>query len=336
MSATACTLSALLMFEAAASTPATQECPLTDNRCKASLYERRASTAPNAAQRAQYLYTAYRSYLFLFEKTDDPRDLCAARRSLDASLAVADQPQAQRAVSETMRQDLVTRERNAGADCKSVARRPRARKTSTPLVARRPDPAPPVPPSDPPTQVVDRGPSTTPAPADRGSSTTPSPAVEHTRTELLAVLDRRETMAEQAPDLMPVAARHMTPERPSIAARPGRGLVIAGGVTLGVGVALTAAAGVVGRQTVDTRHQIIALGNSVDGYATTDQDTQDNALRGDYGALRTRTAGLALAAGATVLLAVILTSIGGRRMARAASRTALVPAPGGLVFRARF
>jgi hypothetical protein len=137
-------------------------------------------------------------------------------------------------------------------------------------------------------------------------------------------------------DLMPVAARHVKTERPASAPRPGRGLVIAGGVTLGVGVALTTAAGFMGRRMVDTRREIVALGNSVDGYATTDQNTQDDALRGDYRATQTRTLALALAGGATVLVAVILTSIGGRRMARAASRTALVPAPGGLVFHARF
>ena len=112
--------------------------------------------------------------------------------------------------------------------------------------------------------------------------------------------------------------------------------MLAGGVTLGVGVALTTAAGFMGRRMVDTRREIVALGNSVDGYATTDQNTQDDALRGDYRATQTRTLALALAGGATVLVAVILTSIGGRRMARAASRTALVPAPGGLVFHARF
>jgi hypothetical protein len=112
--------------------------------------------------------------------------------------------------------------------------------------------------------------------------------------------------------------------------------VIAGGVTLGVGVALTTAAGFMGRRMVDTRRELVALGNSVDGYATTDQNTQDDALRGDYRATQTRTLALALAGGATVLVAVILTSIGGRRMARAASRTALVPAPGGLVFHTRF
>ena len=112
--------------------------------------------------------------------------------------------------------------------------------------------------------------------------------------------------------------------------------MLAGGVTLGVGVALTTAAGFMGRRMVDTRREIVALGHNVDGYATTDQNTQDDALRGDYRATQTRTLALALAGGATVLVAVILTSIGGRRMARAASRTALVPAPGGLMFHARF
>jgi len=137
-------------------------------------------------------------------------------------------------------------------------------------------------------------------------------------------------------DLMPVAARHVKTERPASAPRPGRGLLIAGGATLGVGVALTTAAGFMGRRMVDTRREIVALGHNVDGYATTDQNTQDDALRGDYRATQTRTLALALAGGATVLVAVILTGIGGRRLARAASRTALVPAPGGLVFHARF
>jgi hypothetical protein len=137
-------------------------------------------------------------------------------------------------------------------------------------------------------------------------------------------------------DLMPMAARHVNTGRPTSPPRPGRGLVIAGGVTLGVGVALTTAAGFMGRRMVDTRREIVALGHNVDGYATTDQNTQDDALRGDYRATQTRTLALALAGGATVLVAVILSSIGGRKMARAASRTALVPAPGGLVFHARF
>jgi hypothetical protein len=159
------------------------------------------------------------------------------------------------------------------------------------------------------------------------------------RTAYLADLDgglQTTVNPEPSADLMPVSARHVNTERPASAPRPGRGLVIAGGVTLGVGVALTAAAGFMGRRTVDTRQQIIALNNSVDGYATADQDARDDALRGDFRATQTRTLALAIGGGATVLVAVVLSSIGGRRMARAASRTALVPAPGGLVFHARF
>ena len=333
MSATACTLAAVLVFEAAAASPATEECPLTDNRCKAGQYERRAATAPTPAQRALYLYGAYRSYMLLFENTADRADLCAARRTLDASLTVAGQPPGQRATSMTMRAELAARERQEGADCKSVARRPRVKKTEAPLVARRPAPERPAvaePPADlePPETTADL------AHANSEPSATTRPA----RTAYLADLDDGQTTVHPEPsaDLMPVSARHVNTERPASAPRPGRGLVIAGGVTLGVGVALTAAAGFMGRRMVDTRQQILALSNSVDGYATADQDARDDALRGDFRATQTQTLALAIGGGATVLVAVVLSSIGGRRMARAASRTALVPAPGGLVFHARF
>ncbi|MBK6845898.1 MAG: hypothetical protein IPG88_27130 [Gemmatimonadetes bacterium] len=171
--------------------------------------------------------------------------------------------------------------------------------------------------------------------ADSEPSATTPPA----RTAYLADLDggpQTTVHPEPSADLMPVSTRHVNTERPASAPRPGRGLVIAGGVTLGVGVALTAAAGFMGRRMVDTRQQIVALSNSVDGYATADQDARDDALRGDFRATQTRTLALAIGGGATVLVAVVLSSIGGRRMARAASRTALVPAPGGLVFHARF
>jgi hypothetical protein len=334
MSATACTLAAVLVFEAAAASPATEECPLTDNRCKAGQYERRAATAPTPAQRALYLYGAYRSYMLLFDNTADRADLCAARRTLDASLAVAGQPPGQRATSRTKRAELAARERQDGADCKSVARRPRVKKTEAPLVARRPAPEPPAV-AEPP---ADLEPPETTADLTHANSE-PLATMPPARTAYLADLDgglQTTVNPEPSADLMPVSARHVNTERPASAPRPGRGLVIAGGVTLGVGVALTAAAGFMGRRTVDTRQQIIALNNSVDGYATADQDARDDALRGDFRATQTRTLALAIGGGATVLVAVVLSSIGGRRMARAASRTALVPAPGGLVFHARF
>ena len=43
-----------------------------------------------------------------------------------------------------------------------------------------------------------------------------------------------------------------------------------------------------------------------------------------------------LGSGATIVVAMILAGVGGRKMARAASHTAFIPAPGGLVFRLRF
>jgi hypothetical protein len=42
------------------------------------------------------------------------------------------------------------------------------------------------------------------------------------------------------------------------------------------------------RGMVDTRREIIALGNSVDGFATTAQGARDNALRRDYRATQAR------------------------------------------------
>lgn len=304
MSATACTLATLLLFEAAAFRPATEECPLTDNRCKASLYERRAADAPNPAQRAQYLYTAYRSYLFLFEKTGDQHDLCAARRALDASIAVTGQPPAQRMKSTSMRDALAERAQAEGARCKSVARR-RIKKADAPLIARHAAPVDPEPGLAPPDPPKDRASADIPTtPADTG--------------------------------LMPVPRTRERTKHPATTPRPGRGLMIAGGVSLGVGVVLTATAGFMGRRMLDTRRELVALGNSVDGYATADQDVRDDALRRDFQAMKPATLALAFGAGATVLVAVLLTSIGGRRMARAASRTALIPAPGGLVFHTRF
>jgi hypothetical protein len=82
---------------------------------------------------------------------------------------------------------------------------------------------------------------------------------------------------------MPVAARRVNTERPRSerAPRPGRGLVIAGGVTLGVGVALTAVAGFMGRRMADTRREVLALHDMLDGYPTADQAPEDDALTRD-------------------------------------------------------
>ena len=317
---------ALLLLEAPA---AAEECALTDNRCRAGMYERRAAKAPSAGQRALFLYTAYRSYLFLFEKTGDARDLCAARRALDSSLAVADQPQAQREKSEHMRDALADRERAEGARCKGLAGR-RTKKADAPFVARHAAPVDPLPgPVAPPDSP------TNPAAADTPATPETTP-VAHPRPNTLRLLADEGPRQPADAGLMPVPAARARAVHPATTPRPGRGLVIAGGVTLGVGVALTAAAASMGRRMLDTRQKLFTLDDMIDDYATTDQATTGNALLREYDAMNRQTLALALASGATVIVAAVLVSVGGRRMARAASRTALVPAPGGLVFHARF
>ena len=283
-------------------------------------------------------------------KTGNVRDLCAARRTFDASLAVDGQPTAQREKFEAERDDLVAHERKQHARCRSAAKR-RIQKPDPPLIAHQPKPASPEASSgSEPSQAA------IPGEPNDSNATKPLPVDGMRVVELRPpdaanpVLPMQEPPSDDA--LMPVNAGRvrlmprvdgprpgrgddLRPDRGGDP-RPGRGLVIAGGVTLGVAVALMAGAGVTGRRMADTRQTIVALGDGVDGHVTTGQDAVEDALRQDYWAVKHQTTALALGAGATALVAVVLASVGGRRMARAASRTALVPFLGGLALHARF
>jgi hypothetical protein len=315
-------LAALAIATSPPADPST--CAADDLQCSAPAFAAAARRATSDAQRVQYLYFAHRAYLALSDKPPKgrvaSRDLCQAHRLLEQALALPETPLRGRIVDSE--RETLARLTTKKVQCKA----PKPGNKDRPLVAA----------ADPPAEL--RSDAATDEPSTIAAGIAAKPQTDNAvAAPRLADLDSwPPTTVHPEPDLMPVSARRVKTERPASAPRPGRGLVIAGGVTLGVGVALTTAAGFMGRRMVDTRHEIVALGHSVDGYATTDQNTQDDALRGDYRATQTRTLALTLAGGATVLVAVILTSIGGRRMARAASRTALVPAPGGLVFHARF
>jgi hypothetical protein len=136
MTAVACALAALLTFEAATAPAVNDECELADHRCKAVLFEGRAANAANAEHRAVYLFSAHRLYMRLFDKSGDRRDLCAARRALDASLAVEGQPPSLRAKSETARTEVLARQNQQDAHCGSVSKRRRPKPADAPLVAR--------------------------------------------------------------------------------------------------------------------------------------------------------------------------------------------------------
>ena len=150
----------------------------------------------------------------------------------------------------------------------------------------------------------------------------PSPAPEPQAEPLLPMSGRRP------------AARH--PHTIPADEHPGRSLALAGGVTLALGLGMLGVAGYTGGRMLEARRDAQALAATVDGYADADQLARDAALRQEYRTMAPPTLVLALAGGASFIVGAVLVGVGGRRMARAASRTALLPAPGGLAFHARF
>jgi hypothetical protein len=107
-------------------------------------------------------------------------------------------------------------------------------------------------------------------------------------------------------------------------------------VTLGVGLGLSAAAGVMGGRMLDTWRDADALyeeNGPVGPGAVADQSA---ALARDYHRLQGPMLATAVIGGSALVVGAVLTSVGAKRLSRATSRAALLPAPGGLVLRARF
>jgi hypothetical protein len=239
-----CALAIVLMSAAPSAPASTSECDLTDNRCKAKHYENRAATAPTPEERATYLYNASKSNLFLFKKTGDMADLCEARRTIDASLAVPHQPQAMRALSRTMRATLVSLERQHDTRCKPVTRQQHTKHTDAPRVTRVQAPKPPV--------VVAKSASSTDAPQSALSKDTTAAQVASDTSPASSVETR------DPPVLLPVVARRPRPTSspqdrltsPRPRARVGVGV---GLVTVGVGLLAGATAALVGRQGYDEK-----------------------------------------------------------------------------------
>jgi hypothetical protein len=321
------TLAALVMLGSAAPSQATADCDPTDHGCKARRSELRAASAIEPDHRATYLRSAHLSYLSLFEKTGDVRDLCSARRAFDASLAIKGQSADERARTRRLRGELVSHEKKSTTPCEGVTKRQRVSRPDAPLVAAsRAGPTLPLLVS--PAHVADST-SEPPPLLTSSASPEPSPPVVHPSPPS-ATGPRPEEWLMQIPDRRTSAKPE--PDGP----RPGRGLVIAGGVLLGAGVALTGGAGHLGRRMYETRQEYFTFVDSISGFGTPEQDAKAGGLLADYKAMRTQAVALAVAGGTTIVVAAVLAGMGGRRMARAASRTALVPVPGGLALFARF
>lgn len=298
-----------LQGPAPASTPDGASCDLTDNRCKAGRFERQAEQAASPSQRALYLYAAHRSYMSLHKETGDMRDLCDARRAFDRSLAVEGLSAEQRASIEEGRAELETRERKAGGRCGRTAKRPRSTESAAPKMSPRPatltviEPETPAATKDDPVDLL---------PVTVGQRSSPQPIA-------------RLTDVSPAP----------SPPAPA-PARRGRPLVIAGGVTLGFGLSLVGLAGYSGRRALEVHQAGVQLHEDVQGPPDDDARTRDAELEREYRRMGSVALGTAIAGGVTVIVGTALVAVGGRRLARTASNTALVPVPGGLAFHARF
>jgi hypothetical protein len=101
------------------------------------------------------------------------------------------------------------------------------------------------------------------------------------------------------------------------------------------GLALTAVAGYMGHGLLETKRDAEALHSMYPGPPTDAQRAQDLALWREYQGNLPPTVALAAAAGASFAIAGVLLGVGKRR-ARAASNTALIPLPGGVAVGMKF
>lgn len=284
-------------------------CELTDNACKARQFIDKSRTAPPGA-RALYLYTAHRSYLALFAQSGKVQDLCAARASFDRSVGVQGQSEGQRASFEAARAELEALERQFGARCGVAAKR-RKRVEATPVAALTPD-------------------------ASAGEDEPPPLLAERVEPGEGEQADPRDT---RAPARVPRPLLHDAPERPTPAKPlrpPGRGLVIAGGTTLGLGLVLGGLAGYAGSQLAGLARASQDLYENARGQALPNVVDEDSHLRGTYRQWLPVTVAATIAGTSALVVGAVLVRLGVRRHKDGPSRTALVPVPGGLAIHARF
>ena len=331
----------LILAASPAADPST--CAPTDYRCTAETNVAAARGATSDGERAQRLYRAHRAYLALARsaaRAERARTLCRAVELLGQVRALSRPESLRQRIVDTTREteDVLA---DAGVDC-PPSKKPRkvtgrrvatASTTTTRTSVERQDP-PSVSESTP--VLLDVG-GSRPA-ASHGVRTIVAPSVKHEQTSTTVLAGRMNATpsSTSAIDHGPRADEVLPGSSSPSPVRSGRGLVIAGGVTLGAGVALVAAAGVLGYRMSETREEVLALDGMLDGFASEEEAAQGDALVRDYRTMGSQTLALALTGGATVIVAAILTGVGAKRMARRASRTALVPVPGGLALRGRF
>lgn len=306
----------LLITSMMASTPVNPAtCGASDLRCTGQANTDAARLATSSEQRAKHLYRAHRAYLALADSGPEPQrvqDLCRARQLLKQASKLPAPELHARLVASAAETDA--KFKATGIEC------PRRKRgdVSTSIAAAPLDPPP----------LLPVEPRTAGATESGRSATEPTLASSASTTE-----SAPSSIVPPSADLLPIAPRRGAPATPT---HPGRGLLIGGGVTLSVGLALTGAAGYMGGRLLGTWRDSRTLNAEAGPLGTEDQAARDAELASDYQRLRAPTLAMAVVGGTTLVVGAVLVGVGARRFARVTSRAALLPMPGGLVFRARF
>ncbi len=329
----ACLLTVSLVGESPAPTPRADEieCVITDNRCQAKRFEQKAGRATTPRKQAVYLHAAHLSHLAVFDETGDVGALCAARRAFDKSLAVEGQPEGQRASFETARVELEAREKQRGARCGSARR---SAKTHAPALAAKVEAAASAGDKEPPPLLTMRPASSTPV--EDSVSGSPSEAV----TSAAAVAPSEDTLLPVRSSAAASSASSTTPavdpRRVGGSRVPGRPLLIAGSVTLAIGLSLGGVAAYTGRRALVAYQAGVDLHKDVQGPPDAATLARDAELEAEYRRMGPVAIGTAIGGGVAVIVGAVMAGVGGRRLARAGSQTAWAPVPGGLAFHVRF
>lgn len=359
MKTIACLLVAALTVESAPTTPSPNECEWSDSLCRAERFSARAKAEKDPRRRAIAWNAACREFLAAHAKSGAVEELCAARRTCEASLATEGLAASVRSSLENARVRLEEREAAVGKPVCAKKATPKAAGGESPrvakaAVAKRPaaedeaakDEAPPA------WMVVSVGEREAPRGTERAEvelaggevearkvaeADVSAPAREEERasgsSEPRLVKVEVDTVAEDAALLPVIRAAGVSPTEPR-QARPGRGLLIAGGITLGVGLGLGGAAVWAGNRARSAYDEGVRLHEGVEGSPDAATRARDEELKAEYQRMGAVALVSGIAGGVALVTGAILTGVGGRRVRRVES--GIQPAQGGLAVHVRF
>ena len=348
MKTIACLLMAALAVEGAPTTPSPNECEWSDSLCRAERFSAKAKAEKDPRRRAIAWNAACREFLAAHAKSGAAEELCAARRTCEASLAIEGLAASVRSSLENARVRLEEREAAVGRPVcrKTTTQRPPGREQSR--VARSAAPKARVPRVEAPPAWMDEAVGEVEAPkvAERAEvRDEESPRVAEVDVAALAgdgerasetSEPQRQAGVEVAEETALLPVTRSTTGQPGLReGRSGRGLVVAGGITLGVGLGLGGAAAFAGARAAAVAREGFELQDAaMDMPLDEAMRRRDVELVEEYRVWTAATIGTAVAGGVAVVVGAMLVGVGRRRSR--STEAALVPVPGGLALHGRF